>query len=75
MSGFDLILELSSIATRPGENGDAITVLVAVDQFDGLVEGVDAADNHNWTENLLVIGGHAWFGVVNDGRTEPVSIW
>ena len=74
LSGIDLVLELASGVTILGEDGSTVTVLVAVDQVDGLLQGVGSHDDHHGSEDLLVVHVHAWGHVVDHSGAHEVAL-
>ena len=56
------------------EDGDSVSVLIAVDEVDGLLDAVLPHNNHNWREDLLVIAGHTNISVVDDGCAQEVAL-
>lgn len=74
LASLDLSLPLAGGVAILGEDSSSISPPVIVDQIDGFLERVGTDDNHNWSENFLVIDVHAWLHVINDGWSNPISI-
>lgn len=69
------MLEFSCVSSGFCEDGNTISILIAIDELDGLIESVDSADNHHGCKKLIVVTSHSWFGMVNDSWTNPVTVW
>ena len=57
-----------------GENGDSISPGVGVNEVDGTLQGVSADDQHDRSENFLVVAVDSCTHIINDSWTNPVPI-
>ena len=74
LSHVNLPLELPSGRTGLSEDGGAVTILVLVDDLDGLVEGLGMENDKNGSKDLFVIAFHRGVGL-DDGRSNEVPVW
>lgn len=63
LAGLDVALEAGGGCARVGEDGYAVAVFVAVDQVDGVFEGVDIDGDEDWAEDLFFVAGHVGLDV------------
>src|SRR5205823_4859211 len=66
----DVTFELSSGFARAGEDGRAVAVRIAVDEANGFIERCGAKDNHNRTEDLVLVDGHVGRHMIEQRRSE-----
>src|SRR5580658_1367960 len=57
-----------------GENAGAVAVLVLVDEFEGLLEVVDADDAEDGAEDLFLVDTHLGLDVVEEAGTEEEAV-
>ena len=57
-----------------GEDGSTITPLVGINEVDGTLKGVSADDQHDRSENFLVVAVDSCTHIINDSWTDPVPI-
>lgn len=74
LSGLDILLEARSSRPRTSEDGSAVTVLVLVDQVDGVVERVDGQTDKDRPEDLLPVAAHFGGDVGDDGGADEVPV-
>ena len=74
-AGVGISLEAASRATVASENRSAVPPSVALDEVDTLLVAIDANDAQDWPENLVLVDGHVWGDVVEEGDAgkEPVA--
>lgn len=58
LTGLDVFLEACCGASAPGEDCDAVSILVCVDEVDGVVDCGDAQTNQNRAEDFLLVALH-----------------
>lgn len=75
LSSFNLVLEFSSVGSRSSEDSNTVSVLVSVNDLDGLINGGGSVDHHNWGEDFFVIAWHTSMNLIDDGWSKPVSLW
>ncbi len=74
LAAFDLVLELSGDVAVLCENSSSVSVGVAVDKLNGLLQSVHTGDDHDGPKDLVVIAVHAWLDVVNNGGANEVAV-
>lgn len=74
LTGLDVAAEGLGRGSGAGEDGDAVSVLIGVDEFDGIVNGVYVEADEDGTEDLLLVAGHVGSDVGDDGGADPVAI-
>jgi len=67
LSGLDVALESGGSGTAVGEDGNSVTVLVGIDQLDGVLKGIDVEADEDGTEDFLGVALHASGDVGEDG--------
>ena len=70
----DLSLVFPSSSTRLSEDGGSVTILVLVDDLEGLIESLGVNDDEDGPEDLFLVAFHRGVGF-DDGRPDEVSIW
>jgi hypothetical protein len=73
LSHVDLPFEFPSSGTGLGEDGGSVTILVLVDNLEGLVESLGIEDDEDGPEDLFVVAFHCGVGF-DDGGPDEVSI-
>lgn len=68
LAGLNLALESTCCRTGSSEDGGAVSILIRVDEIDGLVECLYIEADENRTEDLLRVALHVRLDVGNDGR-------
>lgn len=74
LTGLDAAAEGLGRGAAAGEDGDAVTVLVRVDEIDGLVERVNVETDEDGAEDLLAVALHVARHVGDDGGRDPVAV-
>lgn len=74
LSGLNVATEGLGRRSRLGEDGDSVTVLVLVNQLNGVINGLDVQANQDGTEDLLRVAGHFGGDVGDDGGTDKVAV-
>lgn len=70
MSGLDFFLEFSGGGARSGEDGRSVSVLILIDEFDGVVESGDVETDENRAEDFFLVAGHVFGYVGDDGWSD-----
>lgn len=58
MTSLDILLESGSSGSTVCEHCDTVSVSVAVDQLDGVLEGVDVEADENGSKDLFLVAFH-----------------
>jgi hypothetical protein len=66
LAGLDVLLEVGGRRAGAGEDGDAVAVLVGVDERDGVVDGVDVQAYEDRAEDLFRVAFHVRLDVGDD---------
>jgi len=66
LAGLDVLLEVGGRRAGAGEDGDAVAVLVGVDERDGVVDRVDVQAYEHRTEDLFRVAFHVRLHVRDD---------
>jgi len=74
LSHVDLPLEFPSGCTGLSEDGGAVTILILVDDLDGLVKSLGLEDDEHGSEDLFMVAFHRGVGL-DDGRSNEVPVW
>ena len=74
LAGLELALEAGGGGTRAGEDSSAITVLVGIDQLDGIINSVDLEADQDRTKDLLAVASHVRLYASDNGWGNPVTI-
>lgn len=75
LTGLNLGLILTGGVSVLCEDRGTVTPWVGVDKINSLLEGVNTDDVHDWSEDFLLVAFHIGSAVVNDGWSNPVSVW
>lgn len=70
MSGLDFFLEFSGGGARSGEDGRSVTILILIDEFDGVVKSGDIETDENRAEDFFLVAGHVLGNVGDDGWSD-----
>lgn len=70
LSGLDFFLEFSGGGARSGEDGRSVSVLILIDEFDGVVESGDVETDENRAEDFFLVAGHVFGDVGDDGWSD-----
>ena len=65
MTAVGLVLELSSIVNILGEDSTTISESVIAHKVNSLLNSLNSQDDHNGSEDLLIVDVHAWLDVIN----------
>lgn len=63
LAGLDVALEAGGGCARVGEDGYTVAVFVAIDQVDGVFEGVDVDGDEDGAEDFFFVAGHVGLDV------------
>jgi hypothetical protein len=74
LAALSLVLEFSGDVAVLGEDGSSVTEGVVVHKIDSLLKGVDTNDNHDGSENFMIIDIHARLNVINNGGANEITI-
>ena len=74
LSHINLPFVFPSSGARLGKDGGSVTILVLVDDLEGLIESVGVEDDKNGSEDLFMVAFHCGVGF-DDGRPDEVSVW
>ena len=74
LTAVGLVLELSGSVTILGEDSTTITASMIVHKVNSLLKSVNSHDDHDGSEDLLIVNVHAWLDVVNDRGADEVSL-
>ncbi len=75
LTALSLVLELSGSVAILSEDSSTITASMIVHKINSLLESIDSNNNHNGSENFLIIDVHAWLNVVNNGGADKVALF
>lgn len=75
LSTFNFVLELSSSVSVLCEDSNSVTVLICINHINGFLCGVSSDNAHNRSENFFIVAFHAWFNIINNGRTDKVTFF
>lgn len=73
LAALDMLLEGLRGRAGLGEDGDAVAVLVGVDEVDGVGEGLDLEGDEDGAEDLLFVALHVWLDAGDDRGADPVA--
>lgn len=74
LSGLNVATERLGRRSGSRKDGDAVSVLVLVDQVNGIVDGVDVEADQDGAKDLLLVAGHVGSDVGDDGRADKVAV-
>ena len=70
LPSLNVLGEFTRRAAALGEDGDAITVLVCVDDIDGFVERVDVQADKDGSKDFFLVARHVFRHIGNDCRSD-----
>ena len=56
------------------EEGSAVAPSVFVHNFEAFFKGLRTHEDHDWSEDLLIVAFHTWLDMVDDSWSDPVTI-
>ncbi|KAJ6446052.1 CMGC/SRPK protein kinase [Purpureocillium lavendulum] len=74
LAGLDVAAERLGRGAGAREDGNAVAVLVLVDELDGVVDGVDVEAHEDGAEDLLPVARHVGRHVGDDGGADEVAV-
>merc|ERR1711974_129770 len=74
LASLNLLLELANSSARASEDSSTVTVLVVVDQLDGLIQSIDSHHREDRSEDLLRVGGVVDIAAIDDGGSDVVAV-
>lgn len=69
------MLEFSCSTAGSGEDGNTVSLWVGIHQLDGVVEGINSDNAHNWGKDFLVVAGQSWLGMVDDSWSKEIALF
>jgi len=74
LSGLDFVNEFTGDVSVLGEKSNTVTPRVGVDEVNSFLNGLDALNAHDGSEDLFVVAVHSGVDVHDDGGSNPVSV-
>lgn len=74
LTGLDVLAERLGSGARLCEDGNAVAVLVLVDELNGVVDSLDIEAHQHGAEDLLLVAGHVGSDVGDDGGSDEVAV-
>ena len=75
LSCFNFMLELSCMAPRSCKYCNSISVFVIINEFNCFLQCVFSNYYHDRCKYFFIIARHSRSSMINDGWTDPISIW
>jgi hypothetical protein len=74
LSNIDFLSKLSGSSTVCGKDGSSVTVWVVIDQFNGVVQGLDRQADKCWAKDLLFVASHVSLNIVDESWSNKVTV-